>query len=71
MVAKSQTQSNFLTTQYAKSDLSFINGISGIIFYLNYKKILNTADKKKWSQFILKRYSKDLTGSGLFLERWE
>lgn len=46
LVAKSQTQSNFLTTQYAKSDLSFINGISGIIFYLNYKKILNTADKK-------------------------
>ncbi|MCT3418324.1 hypothetical protein EFP67_10320, partial [Lactobacillus helveticus] len=66
LINKSQIQNEFLTTQYVKSDLSFINGISGIIFYLNYKKILNVTDKQKWSQFILKRYSKDLTGSGLF-----
>lgn len=57
---------NFLTTPYVKSKLSLINGIAGILLYLNFKNMLNTQDKKRWSSYILAKYNKTQISSGLF-----
>ena len=66
LIEKLRSVKGFATTPYVKSELSLINGISGILLYLDYKNMLNEDDKNNWSKYILDHYNNTSIGSGLF-----
>lgn len=55
-----------ISTHYIASNLSFMYGLPGILWYFNYKEKLEKKDKKYWSSYILRIYKNDRLSSGLF-----
>ena len=66
LIDKLKFNNSFITTPYVQSNLSLLNGISGILLYSKKKGLMRDEDEYKWRRYILNAYNQDLTSVGLF-----